>query len=283
MHQISVFPSGALCADSTCPLPSVIAAGTMTETFGSRVADVFAALDAHDPHSKRPEWCVSETVLASSGDARASAESDEDDAGEHSERIEVRHGASTVLLHRNVSFCDKCVICPQQSTHLAGETRAHALAWHICCHSCLSLRPRPSKASHCNSLLVLRCERRGALAPRACLCAHRHRNTASLASAACVTPSSLLQVLRQVEQQEGGSSAAGERMPSVSACKAFEAEEEEDAYDRVAAGTLHGLDRDLRPALDTQVCELGKWRCILWAPRSRTACRCHADAVLLCR
>lgn len=62
----------------------------MTEAFSSRVGDVFAALDAHNPHGRQPEWRVSSAVPAASGDTRAAAESEDEDAAEHSERIEVR-------------------------------------------------------------------------------------------------------------------------------------------------------------------------------------------------
>jgi hypothetical protein len=64
----------------------------MTEQFDSRVANVFAALDEHDPNEKRPEWRMRDYVAASPGAPAGecgSDDSDEDEAS-HTERVEVR-------------------------------------------------------------------------------------------------------------------------------------------------------------------------------------------------
>lgn len=66
-----------------------------------------------------------------------------------------------------------------------------------------------------------------------------------------------VQVLRQVEEEEGDLLFA-EKLLSVSTCRAFEAEEDEDVFDRVAADSLHGLGIERRPPRCTEVCHCTK-------------------------
>jgi hypothetical protein len=61
-----------------------------------------------------------------------------------------------------------------------------------------------------------------------------------------------LQVLRQVEQEDGASTGTG-KLPSASACRAFEAEDEEDEFDRAAVESLQLLNCKLKPGSSTQV------------------------------
>jgi hypothetical protein len=55
-----------------------------------------------------------------------------------------------------------------------------------------------------------------------------------------------------VEEEEGERHCLS-RLLSVSSCRAFEAEEDEDVFDRVAADSLHGLGIEKCPLLDAEV------------------------------
>jgi hypothetical protein len=72
----------------------------MTEAFDSRVANVFAALDNHDPNEKRPQWRMREYIAARPGAQAGECGSDdsEDDAS-HTERVEVRSLWEPLLLY----------------------------------------------------------------------------------------------------------------------------------------------------------------------------------------
>lgn len=56
-----------------------------------------------------------------------------------------------------------------------------------------------------------------------------------------------------VEDEEGEATMA-RKMPSSSACKAFNQEDEEDEFDRLACESLQRLRCRPKPALKTQVC-----------------------------
>lgn len=60
-----------------------------------------------------------------------------------------------------------------------------------------------------------------------------------------------MQVLIDVEEEEGDG-LGREKLPSSSACKAFEKEEEEDEFDRLACESLQKLRCRPKPALKTQ-------------------------------
>eukprot|EP00892_Ulva_mutabilis_P010530 jgi/Ulvmu1/784/UM010_0158.1 len=62
-----------------------------------------------------------------------------------------------------------------------------------------------------------------------------------------------IQVLCDVEE-EGGGGLGPEQLPSSSACRAFEKEEEEDEFDRLACESLQRLRCRPKPALKTQAC-----------------------------
>ena len=70
-----------------------------------------------------------------------------------------------------------------------------------------------------------------------------------------LTCAALVQLLRQVETEEGGSVKLAATLPSASACKAFEAEAEEDAFDRLATESLSKLNCQGRPQLSMQVAD----------------------------
>jgi hypothetical protein len=59
-------------------------------------------------------------------------------------------------------------------------------------------------------------------------------------------------VLLQVEDEEGGD-LGKDKLPSSSACKAFNEEEDEDEFDRLACESLQKLRCRPKPALKTQV------------------------------
>ena len=77
------------------------------------------------------------------------------------------------------------------------------------------------------------------------------RNTV-LRRIADMTLTSYVQVLRMVEDEEGEATMA-RKLPSSSACKAFNQEDEEDEFDRLACESLQRLRCRPKPALKTQV------------------------------
>jgi hypothetical protein len=66
-----------------------------------------------------------------------------------------------------------------------------------------------------------------------------------------------------VEDEEGEATMAC-KMPSSSACKAFNQEDEEDEFDRLACESLQRLRCRPKPALKTQVCtEMHNFECLI--------------------
>jgi hypothetical protein len=58
------------------------------DAFQSRVADVFGALDHHNPYTGQPAWCVNSAIVPQRGNGGESGSDDGD--GDHVECIKVR-------------------------------------------------------------------------------------------------------------------------------------------------------------------------------------------------
>lgn len=92
-----------------------------------------------------------------------------------------------------------------------------------------------------------------------------------------------LQVLRMVEDEEGEATMAC-KLPSSSARKAFNQEDEEDEFDRLACESLQRLRCRPKPALKTQVwyhCDFGVLHpCVVTCDQPRCA---HSAQLSTCR
>jgi len=210
--------------------------------FQARASSLFAVLDDHRPDASAqpPAWCVSGSAFQRAGrTVEAESDDDEGDADHLQECAEARSApAAACLPPTEQGGC--AGVAPRRSCESVGpETTAGRAVWPGALHSlpvafqdqqgCLALPPAFAAPPKAHGLLPR------TLTPTS---AHVH-----------VPP----QILREcLGDDEDAAPGAGF---SAAACKAFQAEAEEDDFDRLAAESLSrlGCQVNLKPALKTAV------------------------------